>query len=202
MVVAGDAIPQRDGPPSRRVPRPRPPAERSTGFEHLSMDQLRAYRTDLADQESRVSYWRRIVQARANAVRAGSTVGGPTAALLRTAIAAAQDDHRRADLLAIVPGDGDRTDLPVLPPLLDLWDTEPAPGDTAAAAQLLDGLLTAEAALSRYRTGLQARIGDATLELIARYREDPGTCVRILPVDPRSRTGSGSGAPRAPGARR
>lgn len=200
MVVARDATQRTDGvSPARRVPRPRPPAERRPGFAHLTMEQLRAYRADLADQESRVSYWRRILNGRLDQVRAGGRAGGASGDRLRTALAAAEVDHHRAALLAIVPADGGRTEIPVLPPLLDLWDAEPAPGDTAAAGRLLTGLTAAESTLSTYRAALHARIADATLELIARYRQDPATCVQILPVDPRF--AAGGGAPRAPGAR-
>ncbi|HMC68705.1 MAG TPA: hypothetical protein VKJ07_06080, partial [Mycobacteriales bacterium] len=44
--------------------------ERSPDFAHLSLDGLRKYRLALSDEESRVSYWRRIIQARLDLVRA------------------------------------------------------------------------------------------------------------------------------------
>src|SRR3954452_11371549 len=44
--------------------------ERSPDFAHLSLDGLRKYRLALSEEESRVSYWRRIVQARLDLVRA------------------------------------------------------------------------------------------------------------------------------------
>ncbi|MDQ1465529.1 MAG: hypothetical protein QOC73_2470, partial [Actinomycetota bacterium] len=54
---------------SRSGPRRTP--ERSADFNHLSIGDLRAYRTALAEEENRVSYWRRIIQARLDVVRAG-----------------------------------------------------------------------------------------------------------------------------------
>ena len=44
--------------------------ERSPAFAHLSLDGLRAYRRALTTEEGRVSYWRRIIQARLDVVRA------------------------------------------------------------------------------------------------------------------------------------
>ena len=44
--------------------------ERSPDFAHLSLDGLRAYRRVLSAEEGRVSYWRRIIQARLDIVRA------------------------------------------------------------------------------------------------------------------------------------
>ena len=52
---------------------------------------------------------------------------------------------------------------------------------------LEDDLRAAEVELSAYRTALHRRIGDATNELIARYREQPGLCLSALPLDPRRR---------------
>ena len=42
--------------------------ERQGEFAGVSLDELRAYRKDLADEESRVSYWRRLLQARSDIV--------------------------------------------------------------------------------------------------------------------------------------
>jgi len=44
--------------------------ERSPDFAHLSLGGLRTYRQTLSAEENRVSYWRRIVQARLDVVRA------------------------------------------------------------------------------------------------------------------------------------
>src|SRR5947208_16164465 len=64
--------------------------ERSPDFAHLSLDGLRRYRHALSDEEGRVSYWRRIIQARLDLVRAAE--GGTVATVdnLRTVSAAAR----------------------------------------------------------------------------------------------------------------
>jgi hypothetical protein len=46
-------------------------------------------------------------------------------------------------------------------------------------------LRVAEAQLSAYRNALHRRIGEATGELIARYREQPTLCLSALPLEPR-----------------
>src|SRR4051812_45469887 len=56
----------------KAAPAPRPRRERSDDFVHLSLGRLRSYRQALAEEENRVSYWRRIVQARLDLVRAGA----------------------------------------------------------------------------------------------------------------------------------
>jgi hypothetical protein len=43
-------------------------------------------------------------------------------------------------------------------------------------------LAVAERQLSEYRQALHRRIGDATSELIARYREEPNLCLTALPL--------------------
>ena len=50
--------------PTPRKPTARPTPERTEEHAHLSLDALREYRKVLAAEESRVSYWRRILQAR------------------------------------------------------------------------------------------------------------------------------------------
>src|SRR4051795_2392216 len=54
----------------RRGARPTP--ERSDEFSHLSLDDLRTYRRTLTTEEDQVSYWRRIIQARLDLLRAGT----------------------------------------------------------------------------------------------------------------------------------
>jgi len=48
----------------RRPAAGRRPAQRVPHLEHLELSALREYRQDLLTEESRVSYWRRILQAR------------------------------------------------------------------------------------------------------------------------------------------
>src|SRR3954468_24087552 len=50
--------------------------ERSPEFAHLALEGLRAYRRALTTEEGRVSYWRRIIQARLDLVRAPEAAAG------------------------------------------------------------------------------------------------------------------------------
>ena len=157
---------------TRRTP------ERSTDFDHLSIGALRDYRTALAEEENRVSYWRRIIQARLDVVRAGE-IGGARVDNLRNVLADAPLTSSRRALVTILPIE----DVPPLPDLAELWEREPQPADPAHNEILARDLSNAESQLSAYRNALHRRITGSTDELIARYREDPGLCLLALPAD-------------------
>ncbi|MFL6238815.1 MAG: hypothetical protein ACJ735_04875 [Actinomycetes bacterium] len=170
--AASAAVPAaRKGPPAR----PRP--ERSDDFVHLSLGRLRAYRQALGDEENRVSYWRRIVQARLDLVRAGARGDPVHSENLRQVLAQAPSTTGRTALVTIVPVD----DIPPLPDLAGLWERDVHPGDDEHNRKLARDLELVEKQLSAYRTALHARISAATSELIARYRDQPGLCLSALP---------------------
>ena len=58
----------------------RPVPERRPEFSHLTLDGLRAYRRALTAEESRVSYWRRLIQARLDVVADTDAVTDPAVA--------------------------------------------------------------------------------------------------------------------------
>lgn len=153
------------------------PPERSADFAHLSLDGLRQYRTTLSSEESRVSYWRRIIQARLDVVRATDTGSPNSLDDLRNMFSETRTTGSRTALITIVP----RDDLPPLPDLGAIWGREPIPGDDDHNAQLIHDLTKAESQLSAYRTALHRRLASATSELIARYREEPDLCLTALP---------------------
>ena len=150
---------------------------RNVDFEHLDIDELRAYRKTLNDEESRVSYWRRIIQARLDLLRADDRDAGRLERL-DTALGAAQGTSKRQALITLMPAD----DVPPIPALDTLWARQIDTGDPSAVAELESELAFAELQLSTYRTALHERIGLATGELIARYREEPTLCLRALPL--------------------
>jgi hypothetical protein len=154
------------------------PPERSPDFAHLSLDGLRQYRTTLANEESRVSYWRRIIQARLDLVRATET--GTTASVedLRNMFTETRVDGARTALITVVPVD----DMPPLPDLAGLWARQPVEGDHTGNNELIHDLIKAESQLSAYRLALHRRLATATGELIARYREHPDLCLSALPT--------------------
>ena len=152
--------------------------ERSPEFAHLPLMALRQYRKALTQEESRVSYWRRILQARLDVVRAMDPSSGPDVESLRPVLGAARVGAARQALLDVLPTD----DIPPLPHLESLWDRDPKAGDPEGNAALVQELERAEAQLSAYRSALHRRLGNATNELIARYREEPALCFSALPL--------------------
>ena len=152
----------------------------SDEFAHLSLDELRAYRTALTSEEGKVSYWRRILQARLDVLREGR-LGTVDSGRLRPVLTDQRVSSGRQALLEVLPID----DIPPLPRLDELWDRRVAPGDDGALAALEADLEDAETQLSAYRSALHRRIGDATGELIARYRAEPTLCLSALPLKPR-----------------
>jgi hypothetical protein len=152
--------------------------ERSPEFAHLSLDGLRSYRRALSAEEGRVSYWRRIIQARLDLVRATEAGTTATADNLRNVFAEARIDSGRRALLTVLPVE----DIPPLPDLATVWASEPRMGDERHNQRLARELSKAEAQLSAYRTALHKRLAAATGELIARYREQPTLCLTALPT--------------------
>jgi hypothetical protein len=152
--------------------------ERNPEFAHLPLLGLRQYRRALTQEESRVSYWRRIIQARLDMVRALSGHSGPDIEALRPVLGAARVGAARSALLDVIPVD----DIPPLPNLESLWARDPVAGDSAHNDALAADLVKAEAQLSAYRSALHRRLSAATGELIARYREDPSQCLTALPL--------------------
>lgn len=169
--------------PRSRKGGPRPVPERRQEFAHLTLDALRGYRAALGEEEGRVSYWRRILQARLDLLRAGLDGGSArdvdTEALKPVLTDARVGAGRRA-LLDVVPVD----DIPPLPLLQELWQREVDLDDVPTARRLEADLARAERELSDYRAALHRRIAAATGELIARYREQPSLCLSALPLPP------------------
>ncbi len=164
-------------PPSRKGSA-RPVPERSDAFAHLGLEALREYRRDLTAEESRVSYWRRILQARLDVVRAGGFGKELEPALLRPVLTTERVTSGRRSLVDVVPSG----EVPPLPRLDELWERRVHPDDVVGQAQLETDLAKAETQLSAYRTALHRRIGAATQELIARYYEEPALCLSALPL--------------------
>lgn len=153
----------------------RPAPTRVPELRSLGLHQLRGYRQQLCDEEHRVSYWRRLVQARLDVLRSAADDRGAVARL-GALLAPAPVRHRRTALLATSP----LVDTPPLPDLPALWACEPR--DEASVAALARRLGEAEAQLSTYRSALHARLDLVTRELIARYHEDPTSCLVALPL--------------------
>ena len=178
-----------DAPPAPAVPTPRRTGERrpepvlSEAYAHLSVDGLREYRRALSDEEHRVSYWRRILQARLDLVASGTTSRGVDHDRLTPLLTTSRVGAGRRALSSVEHGDGG---IPPLPLLEELWERQVAPDDEAGRVAFETDLRAAEQELSAYRATLHQRIGLATGELIARYRESPDLCLTALPLGPRA----------------
>jgi hypothetical protein len=172
--------------PRSRKGGPRPVPERAEAFAHLDLDGLRRYRRALGDEEGRVSYWRRILQARLDLLRA-ELDGGNGRDLDTAGLGPALTDARvaagRQTLLEAVPV----ADIPPLPRLQALWERPVDLTDEPGARRLEADLAAADRQLSDYRAALHRRIAEATGELIARYREEPSLCLSALPSAPERR---------------
>jgi hypothetical protein len=167
----------------------RPVPERKPELGHLTLDGLRQLRRSLTDEENRVSYWRRLIQARLDLLRElqlNEVSKDGRAAALRTALHEVRPTRARSAFLPLLPAD----DHPPLPDLAALWAREVSPGDAAALTDLTRQLAFAELQLSAYRGALHRRLANATEELIARYHEDPSACLSVLP-NSRSRAAGG-----------
>jgi hypothetical protein len=155
---------------------------RAARLSELSLAALRQYRLQLREEEDRVSYWRRLLQARLDMVAAGRLQAGPMSA---QQIAAALGDgvarQQRIALIATEVG----LPLPELPELAALWSHPLGGGANGAAdAEVMGRLAEAEAQLSTYRTSLHRLLDTATSELIRRYQVDPSSCLDVLPKPP------------------
>lgn len=174
-------------PPRARRGARRPAPEGAAELAHLPLAALRAYRAELTSEEGRVSYWRRLVQARIDLVRSAPAPGAdePGRRRLAALLADAPSGSRRSSLLAVLPCD----DVPPVPDLARLWVNPTAPEDGPARRRVLAELHSAERALSTYRAALHRRLDRATAELIARYHADPAVCLVALPLRPEDRAG-------------
>lgn len=157
----------------RRV---RSEATRDAAFDAFDVEELRSMRAGLSHEESRVSYWRRIIQARTDLLRKASDGGHLGVAELTEVLADARVSHRRVAAMSVEPVDY----LPAMADLAELWSRRVDDRDAEARGRLIQQLEVAESDLSSYRRDLHRRIDDVTTELIARYRENPS--LALIPL--------------------
>lgn len=150
--------------------------ERVPELAHMDLARLRAYRRTLLAEEQRVSYWRRLIQARRDLLRLDAALGDR--ATLAEALTEARGSGTRTALLVLHPDGG----LPILPHLPRLWDTVASETTEEERSELYARFTSAESVLSSYREALHRRLDRATRDLIGRYREDPTACFDALPT--------------------
>ncbi len=174
-------------PVSSTTARRRTEPARVPGLAHLSLAELRAYREELNTEETRVSYWRRILQARHDLIvdnRDPSTRGR-----LREVLA---DHEQKSRRLAVQTMHDPSAVPPPLPELAELWDTHSAnlASGLGADPELVARLAAAERKLSAYRRSLHERLDEVTGDLVARYRENPELALVALKLGPAANRGA------------
>ena len=155
------------------------PPELDPAYGALTLTDLRGLRRELGDEESRVSYWRRIIQARIDLVTSGNR-NDDIVTRLTEVLAESHAIHRRLANLAVRPTQY----IEPLPDLQRLWTTFVDPQDDSAMAAFLSELQEAERELSRVRREILDRLNEATDQLIARYHQDPSLALTALPTAP------------------
>jgi hypothetical protein len=145
-------------------------------YSGLTLDDLRDLRRELGDEEARVSYWRRIIQARIDLLTRGSS-DGDIVERLTTVLAESGAVHRRLANLSVKPAG----DIEALPDLHGLWTRVVDSRDTEAVAGFVEELRAVETDISALRREIHQRLDEATGQLIARYREDPTLALTALP---------------------
>jgi uncharacterized protein YbjQ (UPF0145 family) len=149
----------------------------SDSLDHLSLQDLRGYRRKLADEEEKISYWRRLVHARIDVLEEEAHQARTlTVEELIRVLGDTGSGRSRNALVSVRAAD----DLPELPVLHDMWVTEIDPHDTAAVGEAVARLRAAETKLTAYRKALHQRLDEATAELIARYRANPASALVAL----------------------
>ena len=164
--------------------RGRPAPRHAPELAHLTLTELRVHRQELVTEEIRVSYWRRILQARLDLI-----IGDDDTTALRRLGAVLTEHEVHSKRLAVqqlhVPGGA-----PPLPDLGALWDTSLLGEDDEGA--VVTRLAEAEHQLSSYRRSLHLRLDAATGELIARYHDEPALALSALPLGREDGRGGGA----------
>ena len=87
--------------------------QRSADFSHLTLDGLRTYRRAVSAEEGRVSYWRRLIQARLDVVSDVDQVTDPTShERFRTVFAESRSASRQALVNVVVKRKRPLSELP------------------------------------------------------------------------------------------
>jgi len=131
-------------------------------------------------EEQRVSYWRRILQAKLDTVRERENVRTADLAAMGPILTSERMNKGRLALVSFLPD----SDIPPLPDLGRLWEIATPLDDPDQAAALARDLQAAESELSHYRRSLHEKIDAVTADLVARYRENPKACLVALPLPP------------------
>ncbi|MEI2641645.1 MAG: hypothetical protein V9G10_04770 [Candidatus Nanopelagicales bacterium] len=141
----------------------------------LSLDDLRQVRQQLTDEESRVSYWRRLFQARLDMLTDSDEAETTD---VRRVLQDASYAPRRWQALGLHPADIDTS----MPEAQELWSRVVDLHDEVQREAYTHLLQQMEASLSRNRRALHSQIDLVTHELIQRYKANPALALTALPT--------------------
>lgn len=141
----------------------------------LSLDDLRILRHHLSDEESRVSYWRRLFQARLDMLSGRDLVDTQE---IREVLQDASSAPRRWQALGLHPADIDTS----MPQAQSLWSRVIDLQDEQQREAYMKLLRSMEVSLSTNRRALHRQIDAVTEELISRYRANPALALTALPT--------------------
>lgn len=144
-------------------------------LQDLALDDLRSLRQHLTDEEGRVSYWRRLFQARLDMLNDVDEVDTQD---VRRVLQDASNAPRRWQALGLHPADIDTE----MPEARQLWARVVDLNDEGQRTAYVALLQQMEASLSRNRRALHQQIDAVTTELITRYRANPALALTALPT--------------------
>lgn len=139
----------------------------------LSLDDLRLLRRHLTDEEDRVSYWRRLFQARMDMMAQMTEVRTEE---LEVVLRDTLEAPRRWQALGVHPPIADSA----MPEAQALWRKVVDLRDEHQRDAYIELLVTMERTLSATRRALHEQIDAVTAELIARYRTNPALALTAL----------------------
>ncbi|MEZ5184336.1 MAG: hypothetical protein R2720_01190 [Candidatus Nanopelagicales bacterium] len=140
----------------------------------LSLDDLRILRQRLTDEEGRVSYWRRLFQARLDML---ADTGPVDTHDVRAVLQDASQAPRRWQALGLHPAEIDTA----MPEAQSLWAQVIDTQDEDQRQAYVAVLRSMEISLSKNRRALHRQIDAVTEELVARYRTNPALALTALP---------------------
>lgn len=148
----------------------------SASLAKLPLTSLRTYRAIAREEEERVSYWRRLVQARLDLLDRSADLEEVSIRTLVNSLGETGTGARRQQLLKVTAHDP----LPGLPGLGEAWGAAVDTDDPEESDRVRAALESAERQLSEYRAALHQRIDLSTEELISRYQSDPTLVLDLL----------------------
>ena len=173
LTGVGDAAARRAERKAFRAAAPTP--ERHPSYDHLTLEQVRGVRDQLLDLEIQVAHWQHVLRARIVVLRSAGPKEQRVADHTRS-LAQAVHLRRRLQNCDVWSTD----DVVAVPDLVEAWSRAVAGHDADGVDRLCADLQGADSQLGLLLVDLRARHGLATIELLARYRTEPGLALHLL----------------------